>query len=42
MPSHIHLIFRDKSNQFDKKLAAFKSYTSKVLQKEIELNVIES
>lgn len=42
MPSHIHLIFRDSNNEPDKLLGRFKSYTSKALQKEINLNPIES
>jgi REP element-mobilizing transposase RayT len=38
----IHLIFRERDNQPDKKLGAFKSYTSKILQKEIQLKLEES
>lgn len=42
MPSHVHLIFRDCNNEPDNLLGRFKSYTSKMLQKEINLNPSES
>jgi len=42
MPSHLHLIFRDQQNHPELLLGRFKSYTSKMLQKEIALNVSES
>lgn len=42
MSSHLHLIFRDTNNEPEKLLGRFKSYTSKVLQKEIELNQSKS
>jgi putative transposase len=42
MPSHVHLIFRDRSNEPDPLLGRFKSYTSKALQKEIGLKKGES
>lgn len=35
MPSHIHLIFRDRNGQPDQLLGHFKSYTSKSLQQTI-------
>lgn len=42
MPSHVHLIFRDRANQPDQLLGQLKSYTSRMLQKEIAVNPSES
>ncbi len=42
MPSHLHLIFRDRSNEPEKLLGRFKSFTSKALKNEIEVNPVES
>lgn len=42
MPSHIHLIFRDRNNEPEKLLGNIKRYTSKRLQERIELNPQES
>jgi putative transposase len=42
LPSHIHLIFKDKNNDPGKLLKEFKVYTSKELQKQIKENPQES
>jgi len=42
MPSHIHLIFRDRFMEPEKLLGRFKSYTSKALQHAIMANESES
>ena len=42
MPSHVHLIFRDRNNEPGQLLGRFKLYTSKALQKEIGLDKDES
>ena len=42
MPSHVHLIFRDKANDPAKLLKELKTYTSKALQLSIKENNIES
>ena len=42
MPSHIHLLFRDKLNEPDKLLGNIKRYSSNQLQKEIQNNPQES
>jgi len=42
MPSHAHLIFKDKNNNPGKLLGQFKSHTSKKLQEAIENNPKES
>lgn len=42
MPSHVHLIFRDKNNNPGKLLGQFKAHTSKEIQKDIEINPQES
>tara|TARA_R110000744_G_scaffold57009_2_gene120016 strand:+ start:473 stop:973 length:501 start_codon:yes stop_codon:yes gene_type:complete len=42
MPSHVHLIFRDKNNNPGKLLGQFKAHTSKEIQKSIETNPQES
>lgn len=42
MPSHLHLIFRDRERHPELLSGGFKSYTSKRLQKEIVLNPSES
>jgi putative transposase len=42
MPSHIHMVFRDKNNEPSKLLKEFKTYTSKAIRKSIEANSQES
>ncbi len=42
MPSHVHLIFRDKNANPGKLIKEIKTYTSKTLQKQISENVSES
>lgn len=42
MPSHVHLIFRDKNNDPSKLLKEFKTFTSKKVRAEIEQNGLES
>jgi len=42
MPSHVHLIFRDRNNNPGKLLGQFKAHTSKKLQEAIENNSRES
>jgi putative transposase len=42
MPSHVHLIFRDKNNNPGKLLGQLKAHTSKGIQKSIETNPQES
>ncbi len=42
MPSHIHLIFRDKQNEPEKLLGNIKRYSSNKLQEEIANNPQES
>jgi len=42
MPSHIHLIFRDKNQNPSKLLKEFKTFTSKSMRKAIQLNPVES
>ena len=42
LPSHVHLLFRDKNNNPGKLLKEFKTFTSKALQKEISENIQES
>ena len=41
VPSHVHLIFRDKNNDPGKLLKELKTHTSKVIQKLIEENLQE-
>ncbi len=42
MPSHVHLIFRDKNKNPSKLLKEFKTFTSKKIVKSIEDNMLES
>ena len=42
MPSHVHLIFRDKNNNPSQLIKEFKTYTSKQIQKAIEIHPQES
>ena len=42
MPSHVHMIFRDKNNNPSKLLKEFKTFTSKKLKQAIEGNIQES
>jgi putative transposase len=42
MPSHVHLIFRDKNSNPSKLLKEFKTYTSKKIRQAIEENPTES
>lgn len=42
MPSHVHLIFRDKNNNPSKLIKELKTYTSKKLQEAIIENEHES
>jgi putative transposase len=38
MPSHIHMVFRDKNKEPSKLLKEFKTHTSKAIRKSIEVN----
>jgi REP element-mobilizing transposase RayT len=42
MPSHMHMVFRDKNNEPSKLLKEFKTHTSKAIRKAIEENAQES
>lgn len=42
MPSHIHMIFRDKNNEPEKLLGNIKRYSSQKIQEKIESNPQES
>jgi len=42
LPSHIHLLFRDKNNDPSNLIKEIKTFTSKALQKQISENMTES
>ena len=42
LPSHVHLIFRDKNNDPSNLIKEIKTFTSKALQKQISENMTES
>jgi len=42
LPSHVHLIFRDKNDNPANLLKEIKTFTSKALQKQISENMTES